>query len=100
MTTEDLLLCLVHVIGRAAIPVEEVQEVVGSGRNRIKAFNMFDGTRTLSQVARATKIDQGNLSRAVTDWIEHGIAFWVGQANDSRLLHVYPVPPTKKAKKK
>ena len=89
---DDLLRCLVQVIGRIAIPVDKAREIVGTGKNRVKAFNMFDGTQKLSDVAKKTKINDGNLSRAAADWVEHGIAFWVGSGTDARLLHLYPIP--------
>ena len=92
MENGDLLRCLVHVIGRVAIPIEQAREIVGTGHNRLKAFNMCDGTKTIADIARATRIDSGNLSRAVANWVEHGIAFWVGGENDERLLHIYPIP--------
>lgn len=89
---DDLLRCLLHVIGRAAVPQQEVRAVVGKGKNRVKAFNLFDGANTLVDVSRKTKIDRGNLSRSTADWVENGIAFWIGQGNDARLLHLYPIP--------
>jgi hypothetical protein len=46
----------------------------------------------MKEVARATRIDQGNLSRAATSWVKNGIAFWVGEGDEARLLHVYPIP--------
>jgi hypothetical protein len=56
----------VQVIGRAAISPEEVLAVVGIQKKQIKAFNLFDGSRTVSEVTRKTKINQGNLSRTTT----------------------------------
>ena len=91
MNETDLLRCLLHVVGRTAISANDVREVVGGGKNRVKAFNLFDGSRTILEVARTTKIDQGNLSRAVGRWVENGIAYWVGEGADARLLHIYPI---------
>jgi len=92
MNEKDLLRCLVHIVGRTAIPTKEVRAAVGKGKNRVKAFNLFDGSHTIQEVARATHIDQGNLSRAASNWVTNGIAFWVGDGNDARLLHIYPIP--------
>lgn len=92
MNDADLLRCLLHVVGRAVIPADEIRAVVGKGKNRVKAFNLFDGGHTLQEVARKTRIDPGNLSRATANWVKSGIAFWVGEGDDSRLLHVYPIP--------
>ena len=92
MNESDLLRCLVHIVGRNAIPAQVVRVEVGKGKNRVKAFNLFDGTRTMQEVARATHINQGNLSRAAASWVKNGIAFWTGQGIDARLLHIYPIP--------
>ena len=52
MNETDLLRCLLHVVGRTAISANDVREVVGGGKNRVKAFNLFDGSRTILEVAR------------------------------------------------
>jgi hypothetical protein len=89
---EDLLRCLMQIIGRATIPQQEVRAVVGRHKSRVRAFNLLDGTVTLRDVARKTRIDRGNLSRSAANWVENGIAFWIGQGKDARLLHLYPIP--------
>ncbi len=61
---------------------------------------MSDGSHTISEIAKKTKIDAGNLSRAVSNWVEHGIAFWIGEKNNARLLHVYSLPKEAKRKKR
>ncbi len=88
----DLLRCLLQVIGRGVVPDKRIREVVGRGKNRIKAYNLFDGKHKLTDVSKKTAIDQGNLSRATSDWVENGIAFWIGEADNARLMHVYPIP--------
>jgi hypothetical protein len=100
MDTEDLLRCLVHIAGRTAVPVETTRAVVGEGKNRTKAFNLCDGRTALNAIAKKTRIDQGNLSRAASIWVENGVAFWIGDGKDARLLHVYPLPKQDKRKNK
>jgi hypothetical protein len=92
MSDGEYLRCLVHIVGRSAIAPKDVRALVGDGKNRIKAFNLFNGELTIADVAHKTKIDQGNLSRAATAWVEYGIAFWIGRGKDARLLHIYPIP--------
>lgn len=92
MNEKDLLRCLVHIAGRTAIPEKDVRAAVGKGKNRVKAFNLFDGNRTIQEVAKVTHIDQGNLSRAASSWVETGIAFWTGEGKDARLMHIYSIP--------
>jgi uncharacterized metal-binding protein len=92
MNEGDFLRCLMHVVGRVAIPTKEVRAIVDTGKNRVKAFNLFDGSHTIQEVANKTKIDQGNLSRAAARWVKQGIAFWIGKERDARLLHIYAIP--------
>lgn len=87
----DLLQCLVQVMGRRTIPVEELRRIVGEGK-QLRAYNLVDGSRPLTKVARTARIDQGSLSRTVSRWIENGVAFRLGEGKDARVLHLYPVP--------
>ncbi len=90
--TEDLLRCLIHVIGRAAIPEEKVREIVGTGVRQVKAFNLCGGALTQSQIVKKCSLNQGNFSRTVTRWIKSGIVFPLGEGREIGLLHVYPLP--------
>ena len=98
--SDELLRCLVHIIGRASMPIETVYDLVGRGDKQIQAFNLCDGSLSQSEVSKKTKIDQGQLSRTFTRWVENGIAFWIGEGKDARLMHIYPLPSTTKPKSK
>ncbi len=93
---EQLLQCLIHVVGRAAISDERVREIVATGKRQVRAFNLCDGTRTLTQIAQKVGLDKGNLSRAAGRWVENGVAFWVGERKEARLLHVFPIATIKR----
>ena len=88
---EQLILCLIQVIGRTAMPSDNVREIVGRGSGNVKAFNMCDGSRTQSEIARKLRMDGGNFSRTVRRWIEAGVVFDIGSENESRILHIYPL---------
>lgn len=88
---EQLVACLIQIIGRSVMPPERVLDLVGGGKANLRAFNMCDGLRTQKEISRKLKIDQGQLSKTFTRWIEYGIAFRVGDESESRLLHIYPV---------
>lgn len=96
---EQLAQCLMHVLARGPTPEERVREIVGNGTKQIRAFNLADGTRTQLQISRATGIDQGNLSRTFQRWVDNGVAFWIGEGKDMRLLHLYSIAPNGKAAK-
>src|SRR2546422_3423842 len=63
-----LLRCLVHIVGRSAMPIETVYELVGRGNKQIEAFNLCDGSLTQIEISKKTKINQGNLSRTFKRW--------------------------------
>lgn len=88
---EQLVACLIQVIGRSVMPPNRVLDLVGGGRANLRAFNMCDGLRTQREISKKLKIDQGQLSKTFSRWIECGIAFRVGNGSESRLLHIYPV---------
>lgn len=96
--SDQLLRCLVHIIGRAAMSVEKVADVVGSGPKQIEAFNLCDGTRSQTEVCKKTGLDAGNLSRTFTRWVENGVAFWIGEGKAVRPLHIFPLPTSAKTK--
>ena len=95
---EQLLCCFVQIVGRATMPEERVREIVGSGAKQVKAFNLCDGTKSQIDVAQQCKIQQANLSRTVSRWIQHGVMFWIGEGRDARLLHIYPIPASNNTK--
>jgi len=88
---EQLLECLIHVIGRAAIPQEDVAKIVGTGTKQIQAFTLCDGKNSQKAIARKTGLDQASLSRTFSRWVESGVAFWIGDGKEARLLHVYAI---------
>jgi DNA-binding MarR family transcriptional regulator len=91
---EQLIASLIQVIGRAALPPDKISEFVGRGRAQLRAFNMCDGNHTQIEIAKKLRIDQGQLSRTLTRWVENGIAFRVGEGKELRFLHIYPIPTT------
>lgn len=93
----DLFRCLLEVVARIALPEETVRGVVG--KQLVKAYNLFDGTRALAEVAKAAGKDQGNLSRAVERWVQAGVAFRLGNGRGAPVLHAYRIPSTGQRRK-
>ncbi|SRR6266540_1739305 len=92
---EQLVQCLIHVVGRAAVSEEQVRKIVATGEKQVEAFNLCDGTLTQKEVVEKVGLDQGSVSRSMTRWVENGVAFWIGEGSDARLLHIFPIPLTK-----
>src|SRR6516225_5242926 len=99
MNQDDLLRCLLQVIGRAAMKEEDVREIVGSGK-QLKAFNLCDGSLSQADIARRAKINDGNFSRTAARWVQSGVLFRIGVESDSTLLHIYPIPETNERRTK
>jgi hypothetical protein len=93
--TEALMRALLSTIARQTFPEKVLREIVvsrTSGESQLQAFNMCDGTKTQSQIAKAQGLDAGNFSRTVARWVEAGIVFRLRDGSDEKLLHVYPLP--------
>lgn len=94
-TVEALLRAIVMTTARAALPLTLAYDVVCPTRNakrQREAYNLADGTRTQSDIAKRLKIDPGQFSRTVNRWIDAGVLFRLGAGRGAKLLHVYPLP--------
>ena len=90
--TNQLLQCLLHAVGRAVLPMDAVQAIVGTGKKQIKAYNLCDGQNNQTDIAKKTGLHRSNLSTTLTRWIRHGVVFSIGEGKDLRPLHIYPIP--------
>lgn len=96
--TDDLIQILVQLTARQAVPEATVRQVVGGAARQVQAYNLCDGTRSQSEVAKLAKLDSGNFSRTVTRWAREGVLFKLGTGREAKLLHAYPVTKAKRAK--
>lgn len=98
---EQLLRAILATVARQTFPTEFIVEKVAIGADKAKqveAYNMCDGSRSQAEISKQLGLDAGNFSRTVARWIELGIVIKVGQARDTKLVHVYPIPSIKKEK--
>jgi hypothetical protein len=90
-------------VARQAFPPDRLAELVLSnvgGKKQIEAFNLCDGSRMQSEIARSVGLDKGSLSRSISRWIELGIVIRVGEGIEAKPTHVYPLPKDCLKKKK
>lgn len=90
-TTDELLKVIIALAARIAVPPERLREIVsprGAGKY-VDAYNLCDGTRSLSDVAREAGVDKSNLNKSVSRWVDEGVLFKIGDARNSALLHIY-----------
>ena len=100
---EDYLKAILSTVARRAFPPEQLLELIAPtsrSEKQIAAYNLCDGTHTQSQIASAVGMDKGDVSKAIAKWIELGIVFRINQDAESKPVHVYPAPHTKKQKGK
>jgi hypothetical protein len=97
----DLLRILVAMSARTAFPRAELRKiVVGESRvpwRWIAAYNACDGTKSQTEIAALASVDVGDLSRALTRWIDEGVVFRVGPGRLPQGL--YPLPSEKERDK-
>jgi hypothetical protein len=92
--SEQLLRAILATVGRQVFPPERLGEIVVSkagSDKQLAAYNMCDGLRNQSEIAKSLKLDSGNFSRTIGRWVEAGILFRIGEGRDARLLHIYPL---------
>jgi len=93
MEINDLLECGLQILGRAVIPPSKVRKIIREkNKKQIQAFNLCDGTLTVTEIAKKCRLNQGNLSRTMAMWCENGIAFKIGNGKNARFRHLYPLP--------
>lgn len=90
-TTDELLRVLIAVTGRVAIPEARLRVLVGrnprTGDKYMAAYDLCDGSRGVSEIARLSGLDHGNLSRTITRWVDQGVMFKLGW--DARSVQLY-----------
>jgi hypothetical protein len=88
--SEAFLRAILATTARQTFPPDQLAEMVGPPK-QVQAFNLCDGTRSQTDIAKALKLDSGNFSRTVSRWVKAGIVFRLGEKSEAKLLHVYPL---------
>ena len=92
-----ILKAIMHMAARSALSEEEIRSVVSPRKGQDKylaAYNLCDGTRKQGDIAKTVGLDKGNFSKAVSRWVSHGILIKLGEGNDIKPLHAYPISKT------
>lgn len=91
-TSEELLKAILATVARATYPPQELFKIVAptaGSQKQLLAYNLCDGETPQSTIGKKAQLDTGNLSRAITRWVEAGVVVRVGP--DRYPLHVYPL---------
>ena len=91
-TTDALLKGILATVGRTAFPPDKLYKIVaptaGSGK-QVLAYNLCDGETPQAEISKRVKLDQGNLSKTITKWVEAGVVVRIGV--DGHPMHLYPL---------
>lgn len=83
---------IISLLGRMAFEQNELKKLVTKGSKKptavIKAYNMCDGTRTITEIANYVGITQSAMTQAVDRWEKNGIIFKVKKGNEVLPLKV------------
>lgn len=92
--SDTLLRAILTTVARQTFPEPALREIVlsrSAGQSQLAAYNLCDGTRSQSEIAKSQGIDPGSFSRTVARWADAGVVFRVADGRDLKLLHVYPL---------
>ncbi|MEM7700354.1 MAG: MarR family transcriptional regulator [Pseudomonadota bacterium] len=96
MSSDEVYLrAILATVARQTFSVADILSHVaprGNSEKQVLAYNLCDGTRTLTKIASEAKLDRGNLSKSIKRWIDAGIVIKVESGQEVRPVHVYPLP--------
>jgi hypothetical protein len=84
------LKAMLAMLARQSFPPDKLATLVGKGK-QLEAYNLCDGTRTQSEVAKALSLDASNFSKTVARWSDAGILIRVTEGKEVRPVHLYPL---------
>ena len=81
MENSDVYLkAMLSMLARQSFPPAQLSQLVGKSK-QLEAYNLCDGTRTQTEVAKALGLDTGNFSKTVGRWSDLGIMIKVSEGN-------------------
>ena len=91
---EVYLRAMMSLIARQTFSPEKLRGLVSTrGTDKLlRAFNVCDGEKSQTEISTKLKIDAGQFSRTVKQWLDDGIVIKIGDSRNARLVHVYPLP--------
>lgn len=89
---ETYLRAILATVARQTFSPAKISEIINAGEKQLRAFNLCDGSRSQTEIAKELGIDQGSFSRSIARWVDEGIVIRVGEKREMRPLHVYPLP--------
>ena len=59
---------------------------------QVVAYNLCDGTRSVTQIASEADLDRSNLRKSINRWVDAGIVVKIDDGQEVHPVHVYPIP--------
>lgn len=92
-----ILRAILATVARQTFPPGALYKLVvpkAGAEQNVDAYNLCDGTRTVTDIAKELKIDAANLRKRILRWAEEGIVVRVEQDKATYPVHLYPLSPS------
>lgn len=92
------LRAILATVARQTFPVDQIVSIVTKGtggEKQLRAYNLCDGSKSQSEIAKEVGVDSSNFSKSISRWVDEGIVIKVGDGRESKPIHVYPLPESK-----
>lgn len=89
-----ILRAILATISRQTFPPGALYKLVvpkAGAEQNVDAYNLCDGTRTVTDIAKELAIDAANLRKRILRWAEEGIVVRVEQDKSTYPVHLYPL---------
>lgn len=90
-----LLRAILATVARQTFPPQEIAKIVAPRSDSakwIEVYNLCNGARTQSEIAKEANVDSSNLSKKVRQWTDAGVMTLMVEGAIERPIHVYPLP--------
>lgn len=93
---ETYLRAILATVARQTFSPETLTQHIGTASRdkHFRAFNLCDGTKTQSEIAKEIGLDQSNFSKAISRWVDLGIIVRIKDGSNFKPVHVYPLSET------
>jgi len=89
-----ILKAIFNMTARTALTEDDIRKTIAPRKGQEKqivAYNLCDGSRRQGEIAKKAGLDGGNFSKAITRWVAQGVLIKLGDGNDIRPLHAFPI---------
>ena len=89
---------IIELLARTALGVEKIEDIVKKGKRKgnpddyAKVYNLLDGTKTATELAKVVQVSKQNMSEILKYWEEKGIVYNIGTDNLPKYVGLLRLP--------